>query len=154
MSLNLYTVVVYSKVFTLQCLEAMLAMHLCRCEHYVVYMYDRVKYSKAKVLTRLSSMIKFWVSLFSSEGHAAWQGLSQDKSNLSFGQVVSWKPTILTEKILWRMFNFDILGIMLTNYSQTNHCLGHGWSVNCPSWHNRLLNEVGIRISEIFEMLF
>ena len=28
----------------------------------------------------------------------------------------------------------------------TNHLLGHGWSVNCPFWHTRLLNVVGIRV--------
>ena len=86
--MNLYITGVYSKVFTVQSLVANLAMPLCRCEQYVVHihMYDRVKYSKAKVLTRLSSMTN---SECPSCPLRDWQGPSQDPSNLSFVQVVS-----------------------------------------------------------------
>ena len=74
------------------------------------------------------------------------QGLSQDPSYLSFGQVVSLNLLFGQAKIFMMIFQLWLFVCNNRNIFLTNHHLRHIWSVNCHFWHTRLLNVASIRI--------
>ena len=73
-------------------------------------------FSKISLFDEICSKLSDNVHILALNGLK--QGLRQDPSILSLTQAVSWK--------------------YMPNIFQTNHFLGHGWSLNFPFWHKRL----------------